>query len=1003
MILFTGVLSIVTWAGTAKIAWVHHGNQHISDNASLAGYHNSRPGYWATIDSHVYNNIPVDIHMSGTLLQSYTWNQNDHGLLNALKSNSQIELVGSAYAQHILPYVDEDMNVFALNFYKDIFSKSLAQPGTAGGNNTNRPILIWLPERVWKDFLLNDISQVYWRATPNDSPIILLDDNVAGWYGLDSHKIYQIQVGLDKVYVTFICSIAREHWLDSDFATNPSNPLRVHLGALANDADQNKICIYGDDWEKAAGVAGWWDATSNYDANINYVANNSSWLQPIHVSEAVEWWGASSTITNIVYGTYQLIQDWTGGNYDYWYDDNLTVTDGKSGAPWGKESMRRNIFPYDVDTAVVLDWDGNGIRGTYMDIWRGAVGNATTGLRQNVSYSISSSSSDARTGIISDYNLGASYAYPSAFGNPINQVGFITLMSQLYETAWHNGSQSAMEGWVKNLHNHTRYAGAFAHGAYWLEHLPSAGSPRVITADLDGDGTNEYALENNKLCAIFDRRGGRALFVFTADSTVVVGNVMSNWGGEGDYDDGGHPGLFQDSVAAGNLYNVGSIATTSGTISITFDTWGISSKRVSLSSTNSYIKVEYNATNTNWIATGISPDIKQLLEYGYSLSPIYGLSANGWLYAGYTNTSTGIRAAYLWPSGQGYTYNDLGRMYSLANKIELGGKSGAYTFYFYAGKGTPDIYATGPGDLEGPSITNVTQTPASNIMSFSLVTVAVNVWDVSGVSKVWLRYGINSSWIYPDITMQQDNGTSYDWNNNGIADTTLYGATLSPRPLGTLVEYTIGASDYSSKTTWATQYGENFWYRVGNIVFILDGVLDGIPDMQSVANGGMHLWYYYYGASSTLYIASEAAWNQTGKGYNNDHFIFVTRNPGSLINPPWAKATTDKVAAWDAYLAGESSSAYIGWFDVSSTVYTAATTGGNTGVMEGTINLVQLNGGTVPSNIYLAVGSYDTLDGGVLQWQVPAPIIADQIIQASEYQEVPLSTQVSKELFEYYD
>ncbi|MDI6783732.1 MAG: hypothetical protein QME64_06520 [bacterium] len=988
------ILALTSWAGTAKIAWVHHGNQHISDNASLAGYHNSRPGYWATIDSHVYNNVPVDIHISGTLLQSYSWNQNDRGLLNALKSNNQIELVGSAYAQHILPYADEDMNIFALQYYKDLLTKSLAAPGTAGGNPTDRPILIWLPERVWKDFLLNDISQVYWR-NPR-SPIILLDDNVASQYGLNSHKIYKIESGLDRVYVAFICSIAREHWLDGDFSTNPSNALRVHLSQLANAADQDQICIYGDDWEKAAGIAGWWDATANYDANINYVKNNSGWLQPIHVSEAVEWWGGSAPTINIAYGAYQLLQDWTGGNYDYWHDDNLAVTDGRPGAPWGKESMRRNVFPYDVNTAIVPDWDGNGIRGTFMDLWRGAVGNATTGLRQNVSYSTSSPSSDSRTAIITNYNLGRAYSYPSEFGNPINQVGFITLMSQLYEIGWHNGTQNWMEGWVKNLHNHTRYAGAFARGAYWLEHLPPAGSPRVVASDFDGDGTLEYALENNKLCAIFDRRGGRALWVFTADSTVVIGNSMSNWGGEGDYDDGGHPGLFRDSISTHNLHNVSQIATTGGTVSITFNTGGISSKIISLSTTDSYLKIEYNTgSNTNWIMAGVSPDIKQLLDYGYSLSPSYGLSSNGWMYAGYTNMSTGVKSAFVWGSGQGYTYNDFGRMHSLANKIELGGKSGIYTCYFYAGKANPEVSAVGPGDQDGPVISNVTQNPAVNIMSYSTVTVTANVWDVSSVKNVWLRYGINSSWTYPDITMTQDTGGNRDWNNNGVADPSLYGGTLSPRPTGILVEYTIGASDYSNKTTWATQYGQNFKYRVGEITFVMDGNLDNIPEMNAVSNGSMHLWYYYYAQSSSLYVASEAAWNQTGKGYTNDHFIFVARNPGTLRSAPWAKS--GQVATWDAYLAGESSNAYVAWSDVSP-AYTSASTGGNTGVLEGTINLGQFYG-SVPSVIHLAVGSYSTQDAGTLQWQVPAPVVSDGTIQASEYLAIRLVTKVEEILW----
>lgn len=1003
----------IAYGGTAKVCWVHHGNQHIGDHSDYIGYHNSRPGYWATIDTHVYNNMPVDIHISGPLLQSFKWLENDRGLLNALKTNTQIELLGSAYSQHILPYADEDINIFALNYYKDLLSKSLNPVGTCGGFTTFRPIVVWIPERVWKDFLLNDVSQTYWRDNPGRSPLILLDDNVAQWYGLNSHKIYKIESGLDRVYVGFICSIAREHWLDADFPTNPNNPLRIHLAELANAADQEQVCIYADDWEKAAGVAGWWDNTALYDANIYYAKTQSSWIQPVHLSEVVEWWRDSAPSINIPYAAYELLQSWTGGNYDYWFDDYLTVVDGRPYSPWGKECIFGRFttvgnktsgrwIPYGLNTARIPDVNNNGLHGDCMDLWRLAVDK----LRENCAYPSYSRTTDSRTGIVSDWNPKIYFGYPTVFGNSINQVGWITLVSQYFETAWHNGTQNHIEGWAKNLHNHIRHAGAFAFGAYWLNNLPAPTVAKVTVADFDFDGYDEYAIYNSELCAIFDAIGGRALWVFTKDSTVIVGNSMSNWGGEGDWDDGGHPGLFKDYVAGytnGNTYyNVTVLNFTGATVSIKFDTWGISNKTISLSTGKKYLKIEYTTSGESWISAGISPDIKQLLDYGYSLEPIIGLSPNGWMFAGYKNTSTDAKGCFLWASGAGFKYNDFGRMYSLANKIELGGKSGNFTFYFFAGKGTPDLDIPGPGDQEGPIISEVKQNPRINILEYSSVTVTAKVYDISSVASVWLRYGINSSWTYPDIPMYEDNGTTYDWDNDSQADLGLYGCIIPGQPKGTLVEYTIRAIDGAGKESWATIYGQNFWYKVGLITFIMDGKLDSVAQLLAT-NGGMHLWGYYYADSCLLYIATEAAGNQVGRGYDNDHFIFISRNPSSSqTTAPWAKAGL--VAKWDCYLADENDNEYFSWFDVNtSNVYAVATSGSDGEILEGVINLHQLYSGSIPSVIYIAVGSYSTADGGTLQWQVPIWTgTKDANIDAGEYYPFTLYTGIEEKAWYLY-
>ncbi len=69
---------------------------------------------------------------------------------------------------------------------------------------------------------------------------------------------------------------------------------------------------------------------------------------------------------------------------------------------------------------------------------------------------------------------------------------------------------------------------------------------------------------------------------------------------------------------------------------------------------------------------------------------------------------------------------------------------------------------------------------------------------------------------------------------------------------------------------------------------------------------------------------------------------------------------------WSAYLANEESNNWCGWFDVSGITQCASGS-----YLEGIINL-QSEFGYLPEKIYIAVGLYQTWDGGTLVKQCPA-------------------------------
>ncbi len=271
----------------------------------------------------------------------------------------------------------------------------------------------------------------------------------------------------------------------------------------------------------------------------------------------------------------------------------------------------------------------------------------------------------------------------------------------------------------------------------------------------------------------------------------------------------------------------------------------------------------------------------------------------------------------------------------------------------------------GGGGGSGPTVALSPTTPVAS----QPVTITYNPAgrNLAGASSVFIHLGYNN-WtnvIAPDALMTY-NAQQQTWS-----------ITVTPPSNATEIDFVFN----NGAGTWDNNSSADWKYTVSggqaSPTWNINGTLD--PDATLVYQDRISLWAGLKG--DNLYVAMPDA------GEGNDHFIFVSDQPGPMVNAPWAKA--GQVAQWDAFLADENDNAYNGWFDASGSTQSA--TGANGGVLEGTLNIRTEFG--IPSNdplppvIYLAAGVYPTANGSSLLplYQAGSSLDNDTNLQAGEY------------------
>jgi hypothetical protein len=297
------------------------------------------------------------------------------------------------------------------------------------------------------------------------------------------------------------------------------------------------------------------------------------------------------------------------------------------------------------------------------------------------------------------------------------------------------------------------------------------------------------------------------------------------------------------------------------------------------------------------------------------------------------------------------------------------------------------VGANTSGGGEGGTPT-VSWLPANPTINDSITITVTNA--TQGAKLHWGINNVGSSWQSPNNVYWTTG--SYLYNVTGPA---VESPMVGPDTSGKLI-LKIGPFNNPlqsvQRIAFVVHYNDNSWnnnsgqdYNIQlsggstQLQFVMNGSIDSAAQMIANANG-MSLYASWNGVD--LYVGTQAAPGQGG-----DMFIFVSDSLRPLRNAQWAKA--GQVAQWSAFLGNESTNNYSGWFNASGSGYSTGVANAAGASLEGTVNLQSLFG-TVPSVVYLAVGKWQTNDGGSLITQSPSGN-GNGNIESGEFQMYQLS------------
>ena len=627
--------------GDHNVAFAHHGNQGLTyttvfwgekgENASYPGDpSNPDDGFDEILDAHDYYNLPGNFHMAGTLITAAEWHDpsfND-SLVNGV-TEGWAQMLTSAYAQHIMPFVYDDMNSWAVCIERQLVNHYYGQ----------WPSVAWVPERVWCESPDSDGNGIDASCCVDDYigddfldngvAAVLLDDYVHCGYMNDwanDHHVYSYN-GLKILPI------------DNDFVGQMNYDAGAAMNTIWNGTS-DEIIIYGNDWEVAAEVAGFDETHPNALENYIYVLQQCSLY-----SSQISVWKLDDVVASfpsppitLQNGTYGLLGEFYGygGGCNQWYCD------------WASYTGEHNLDAHDPK------W-------SYEEIWQNAYAKITAGpdddLSQAAWYVLMSMLHE--TGW---HDAGQIADWENRYSNHIKNAN-----------AYSEAARWA-EGWGSYGTNPT--------AAYLTDFDEDGALEAVIYNDrvmavFEGIG--------GKANWIFAKGAGYGYS--------VVGNCNVYWAEtNGDWNETNHVAALSDVSVAGidrehDLYDLEVVSGSGSTVELKIThSAGVVEKRVRLSLGDPYLDVIYDAAGEQvYIKCGWTPDLVDLI-WDTELYRVW--DPGDAKYCGQRNSSSGATAALV--LGDGGASHNLTQTATLLEVDEITG-TGQFEFYLYAGYTSPPV------------------------------------------------------------------------------------------------------------------------------------------------------------------------------------------------------------------------------------------------------------------------------------------------------------------------
>jgi len=509
-------------AYAANCAFVLHGNQGIGYSDVFHGRSDDLEGsgFDEALQVHESTNIPGNFHMSGTLMTSAEWaaRNGDPTDFNAWLSTGVTAgwagMVTSAYGQHMMPFVNNEMNDWAVSIQTQMVNTRYGY----------FPTVAWIPERVWLNTTgypssgVNDWIGDNWQAHGVNG--VILDDDVH-LSGHDNHQIHTLTANGLRL-------IPRDrNFTGNIIGGNGQASLDILTGLAGSGVGEFRIAVFAEDWEAASEMGGWADIVPNaketYDWFIGKCSTESAWLSTWKLADALANANFNGDTFDPTPGTYNEI----GGFNGYGGSDNSWYTHWAGFVPF------------------VNGGDGSGA-------CAGGSGNCKNyGTLWNEAYS----------------------ALLAAPDNNISQAGWYVLMTNLHETAWHDYQGGPISGWQHKYSAHMKNAMIYAEASHWANG-EYATTTNVFFSDIDNDGHMETVIHNDHLFGVLEGDGGRLTNLFVKGSgyeDTAIGVDNAYWEGtDGDFNDANHVGAFSD--VSPNYQHTGSLGALSldgTTVSVT--------------------------------------------------------------------------------------------------------------------------------------------------------------------------------------------------------------------------------------------------------------------------------------------------------------------------------------------------------------------------------------------------------------------------------------------------